>query len=212
MMRLMPLVLIFSFCGCARYEFDVLEPPEFATHVGRKKETATDILREPLEYHMRAYEGRLVMNVFNTTEEPIELLGDQSFVVDAEGESHPLPSSVIAPKAYVKLILPPLRPYYPAEPRFGFGVGIGISSYHHRHFHHRHHRGPRFRHFVEPGMGEDLNAADLATGSGTYFYAYDPGSLFWEWEGEEIVRLRLTYRQGKGEPFYHEFVIRRVKV
>ena len=206
MMRFLPVVLLCCFCGCARYEFEVLEPPEFATRVGRKKETAADVRREPLDYHMRSYEGRLVMNIFNNEEQPIELLGDQSFVVDPEGESHPLASAVIAPQAYTKLILPPLRPYYRAEPSFGFGIGIGVSHYdHHHHHHHGHDRGPRFRQFFEPLMtGEEA--------SRTYFYQYDPASLYWEWEKESAIRLRLTYRRQNDEIFHHDFVIRRVKV
>jgi hypothetical protein len=204
MMRLMPVVLLSIFCGCARYEFEVLEPPEFRTHVGRTKQTATDVRREPFDYHMRAYEGRLVMNVYNNDEEPIELLGDHSFVVDPEGESHPLSGAVIAPKAYVKLILPPLRPYYRTEPRFGFGLGIGVSHYDfHRHHHHRHFRGPRFRQSLEPEVW------DMGR---TYFHVNGPASLFWEWEGESTIRLRLTYRRQNDETFFHEFVIRRVKV
>jgi hypothetical protein len=203
MMRLFPVILLFSFCGCARYEFEVLEPPEFATHVGRKKETAADVRREPLDYHMRAYDGRLVMNIFNNDEQPIDLLGDQSYVVDPDGESHPLPSAAIAPDAYIKLIFPPLRPYYPREPHFGFGIGIGVSHFHHNH--HRHFRGPRFRHFFDPDMTG-------TSASRTYFYQYDPGTLYWAWEKESAIRLRLTYRRQNDEIFHHEFVIRRVRV
>ena len=195
------LLVLCCLAGCTRYEFEVIEPPEFATHVGRKKESAADVRREPLDYHMRAYEGRLVMNVFNNEDQPIELLGDQSYVVDPEGESHPLLSASIAPDAYIKLILPPLRPYYRSEPHFGFGIGVGFSHYDF-HRHHHHYRGPRFRHSFDP---------DVLDPARTYFTIQDPGSLFWEWEGESTIRLRLTYRRQNDETFHHEFVIRRVK-
>ena len=200
MMRLMPLLFISFLVGCARYEFEVLEPPEFATRVGRKTGTAADIRREPLDYHMRAYEGRLVMNIFNTDDQPIELLGDQSFVVDPEGESHPLLTATIAPNSYIKLILPPLRPYYRSEPRFGFGIGVGFSHYHGP-YPHRYYRGPGFRHYFDPLMPAPM-----------YLSAYDTGSPFWAWEGQSTVRLRLTYRRQNDELFHHEFVIQRVKV
>lgn len=205
MMRFIPLVVLCCLCGCARYEFEVLEPPEFATRVGRSTETTADIRREPLDYHMRSYEGRLVMNIFNTTEEPIELLGDESYVVDPEGESHALSrAAVIAPDAYIKLILPPLRPYYPREPRLGFGIGIGVSHYDfHRHRHFHRYRGPRFRHFFDPDMLDPAR---------THFSINQPLSYFWDWDGEGTIRLRLVYQLENGETFNHEFVIRRVRV
>src|SRR5882762_9338797 len=117
--------------GCTRYEFDLAAPPDLATHIGRDKESV--VKRDELEYRMQAVESRLLMFVVNSTDDPIELIGQESTAVDPAGQSHSFHSQSIAPHSYVKLILPPMRPYYRAGPTFGLGLGIhaygGHSSY-----------------------------------------------------------------------------------
>src|SRR5438046_10452514 len=73
---------------------------------------------------MQAVESRLLMFVVNSTDDAIELLGPESTAVDSAGQSHPFRSQSIAPHSYVKLILPPVRPYYRSGPTFGIGLGI----------------------------------------------------------------------------------------
>ena len=84
---------------------------------------------DPLEYRLRSYENRLVVNVFNPTPDPVTLAGERSYVVAPNGQSHPLRGQTIAPDTFVKMILPPMRPYYrESGPNIGFGLGVGISS------------------------------------------------------------------------------------
>ena len=192
---LLPFLLLSTLAGCARYEFDVIEPAELATHVGRNKDTQAVVQREPLTYVMRAVEGRLVMHVENNTDTPIELLGGRSYVVDPGEQSHPLPTMAIAPDSYVKVVLPPMRPYVRPSPSIGFGLGVGISSVHGR------------RSSVGTGVGVGYGTG----GGGPVYLADGPGNIYWDWEGETPVRLRLTY-QREDESFVHDFVIRRVKV
>src|SRR5688572_7335810 len=123
--------------GCASYEFDLIHPPQHASHIGEDLDRLVTI--DPLEYRMRTVENRLVMRIYNTTDEPIQLRGDQSVVVEPEGESHPLRGQTIAPGSFLKLIFPPIRPrVYDSDPNFGVGFGVGVGGYHHQH-HHRPH-------------------------------------------------------------------------
>src|SRR6266566_4763282 len=115
-------VLLLLAGGCAKYEFDLMEPADLAAHIGRDKETI--VKRDELEYRMQAVESRLLMFVVNSTDDAIELIGQESTAVDPAGQSHPFRSQSIAPHSFVKLILPPMRPYYRAGPTFGFGLGI----------------------------------------------------------------------------------------
>src|SRR5437762_12422375 len=98
-------ILLLLAGGCTRYEFDLAEPPDLATHIGRDKETI--IKRDELEYRMQAVENRLLIHVVNPTDDAIELIGPQSTAVDPAGQSHPFRSQTLAPHSYVKLILPP---------------------------------------------------------------------------------------------------------
>src|SRR5256885_6210804 len=79
--------------GCARYEFDLVQPPDLATHIGKDKESV--IKRDELEYQMQAIESRLLMWVVNSTDDAIELLGPESTAVDPAGQSHPFRSQSI---------------------------------------------------------------------------------------------------------------------
>src|SRR3954471_5150052 len=99
--------------GCAKYEFDLTEPADLARHIGREGETV--LHRDELEYRFQSVDNRLLMHVVNATEDQIELIGPESTVVDPRGQSHPFRAQAIAPRSYIKLILPPMRPYYRAE-------------------------------------------------------------------------------------------------
>jgi hypothetical protein len=175
--------------GCARYEFDLVEPADLATHIGRDKDSI--LKREELEYRMQAVDSRLLMYVVNSTDDAIELIGPESTAVDPAGQSHPFRSQSIAPHSFVKLILPPMRPYYRAGPTFG--LGVGIHAY----------RGGRYPYgagFYDPFWDEPA-----------YFAVVDEtDTLFWNWEGESDARVRLTFRRGR-EVFHHNFLFRRRK-
>jgi hypothetical protein len=61
---------------------------------------------DPLEYSMRTVDNRLVVRVFNPTDDAIELVGPRCSVVDPDGQSHPLRTQSIAPGSFIKLIFP----------------------------------------------------------------------------------------------------------
>jgi hypothetical protein len=110
--------------GCTRYEFDIVQPPQFAQLVG----TDNDALLQlgPLSYRLRAVEGHLVVRIYNPTAQPIDFLGAESYAVDPQGQSHSLTGQVIAPESFIKLILPPMPPDRPANgPIISFAFGSG---------------------------------------------------------------------------------------
>lgn len=177
--------------GCARYEYDIVQPQDLAQRVGRAPVTFPI---EDLEYRLQTSSNRLVMLIYNRGDEPIKLLGDESYVVDPRGESHPLTERLIAPDSFIRLILPPQRARVRTRgPTFGVGVGLGYSRYHRRRGFHGGGYYP-----YEPGP--------------YYSTVYDPNDpTFWEWNGEKRVRLMLMFERGD-ERFSDEFVFHRRRV
>jgi hypothetical protein len=175
--------------GCARYEYDITRPAELAAHIGSK--AYTTFQRDLFEYRMRAAEDRLVVEIQNQTDDPIQLLGDRSSVVDPDGQSHPLRSQPIAPRSFVKLIIPPYRPVVRQEgPTFGIGVGTYGDRRHH------------------PEGFEEIDSYDRQP---QYMTVVEDNALYWDWKGEGQVRMMLTFER-KEQMFTQEFVIRRVKM
>jgi hypothetical protein len=190
----LPILLLLLATGCARYEFDLIEPPDLAQHISRDRESI--FKRDELEYQLQSYDNRLVMRIVNPTDEAIELIGPESFVVDPNGQSHPLRSQSIAPHSYIKLILPPLRPYYRTGPSFGIGIGVSAS------------RGYGRRYW--PGYRDPFY--DPFYDSPRYMVLYDESdTTYWSWEGETEARVRLTFRRNN-QLFHHNFLFRRKKV
>ncbi|MGB7159311.1 MAG: hypothetical protein WBD40_14680 [Tepidisphaeraceae bacterium] len=184
--------LLFLIIGCARHEYDIVEPPEFAGHVGTKADTITVL--DPLAYRWRTVDNRLVVRIANLSSEPIQLLGDASTVVAPSGRSHPLPSQTIAPNSFARLILPP-RPPRAGNSRTTFGVGVGV-------------RVDR-REFGFPD--HPLDDDDDALVEPRYLFVQSGEALFWDWEGETDVRLTFVYQRGE-QSFRHEFLVRRKRV
>ena len=90
-MRTFPLIFLLLLAGgCARYEYDLVEPPDLAAHIGRDAQTI--IKRDELEYRMQVVDNRLLMYVVNSTDDQIDLIGAQSTAVDPAGQSHPFRS------------------------------------------------------------------------------------------------------------------------
>ena len=199
--------IVFASGGCARYEYDLVEPREYTRHVGRNVDSVVEI--DPLTYRLRSVDNRLVMRVYNNTDDSIELLGDKCSVVDPDGQSHPLRSMSIAPKSFIKVIFPPPRPYvYDTSPTFGVGVGYGMrvdalpgpppeGLPDRRDFHtHENAWNPYFR--DEPRyLAAAVDDSD--------------NSYYWEWKGVGESRVNLVYRRGDSE-IRHAFVFRRVKM
>jgi hypothetical protein len=193
--------------GCARYEYELVEPREQTRHVGRSVDAVAEI--DPLTYRLRSVDNRLVMRVYNNADGSIELLGDRSSVVDPNGQSHPLRSMSIAPHSFIKVIFPPPRPYvYDTSPTFGVGVGYGVrvdaipgpppeGLPDRRDFHmHENAWNSYFR--DEP---QYLAAAVIE----------DSDSYYWTWKSTGEARINLVYRRGESE-IRHAFVFRRVKM
>lgn len=186
--------------GCTRYEYDIVQPPDLARHIGKNADATVTI--EPITYRMRTVDNRLVVRAYNDSDQPIELLGAKSSVVDPGGQSHPLPigrgGQTIEPRSFVKLILPPPRPrVYDSGPTFGFGIGMHAHHFHHHH----HHRHRPHRMYVDPYPHEPR-----------YFAVYDENDpTYWDWRGVGEARLTLTYRRGE-EEFRHAFTFRRQKM
>jgi hypothetical protein len=187
------LTTLFLLAGCAHYEYDLTSPPDLSRHIGTKSDEV--IQRDPLEYRLRTAEDRLVMSIFNPTDDPITLLGDRSYVVAPSGQSHPLRNQTIAPHTFVKLILPPMHAYYrDTGPTFGIGFGLS-SGYGYRGFRHY---DPFFHGFYDYGYPR-------------YISYYDPSdATYWNWEGETDVRLHLVFERDK-KNFSQDFTFHRKK-
>ena len=185
--------LFIACSGCARYEYDLVEPADLACHIGRGEETAVRL--GDVDYRLVSYDNRLVIRIINPTDLALELLGEESFVVDPHGESRPLRGVTIAPDSFAKVIFPPLREYvYDPGPRLGIGFGIGISSAVGR-------RGA-----VGSGLGGGVYD------SPRYLGVRDDGRYHWDWDGESSVRVRFSYRfRDEQRTFHHDLVFRRVK-
>ena len=185
------LTLGFVLClatGCARYEYDIVSPADLQAHIGTKSDTTTTV--DPLIYRWRTVDNRLVVRIFNPTNDPIQLLGEKSTVVAPTGESHPLRGQTIAPQSHAKLILPPRRPrVYNRGPTFGVGVGMRVDA--------RDRGYPYYNdHLDEP----------------RYLAVYDDdNALYWDWNGQTEIRLTLVYQRNE-ELLRHQFVIRRRKM
>ncbi|MGB7159310.1 MAG: hypothetical protein WBD40_14675 [Tepidisphaeraceae bacterium] len=181
--------LVFLVVGCARYEFDIVAPPDLAAHIGARSDAVTNL--DPLVYQWRAVDNRLVVRIFNPTNDPIELVGEKSTVVSPDGQSHPVMGQTIAPQSYAKLILPPMRPsraYDPWGPSYSGGAGIEVDG--------RRRAGYPVH---EPYAGQPR-----------YLTVYD-ADAYWDWKGETDVRLILVYQRGD-QPLRHDFTIHRRKM
>jgi hypothetical protein len=183
------LLLVLFLTGCARYEYQLVEPAQFTGHIGSQADYVATL--DPLEYRFRSVSNHLVIQIFNPTEETIQLRGSESYVVDLNGQSHPLRSLSIAPHSYGKVIVPPPRPVVQETgPTIGFGVGTSI------------------------GMRDDRRALDRDefVDRPRYLAVYDEeDSYYWDISGEGALRMRLTY-QRKEKAFSDDFLIRRVMV
>ncbi len=176
--------------GCATYEFQLVQPETLTRHVGSKEETSFTL--DDLVYHMQAIEGRMVMRIENPGDVPVLLDGQRSSVVDSKRQSRPLRGQSIAPRSFVKLIFPPLRARYRAEPTIGIGFGVGVSRFHHGGYY----AGYAGDFYDEP-LYLDQVSGDEATN--------------WDWEGETTVRIHLAFQRGD-KPLQHEFEFKRQKM
>jgi hypothetical protein len=178
--------------GCTRYSYELVNPPELRRTI-EAGAPAVVMPLGPLVYELQTAEDRLVMTIRNEADGAVKLVGGDSYAVDPSGESHPLPTRTIAPRAVTKLIFPPLGPVQRPGPVVGFGVGVRAG----------HGAGP----------GADF-ADDFGPAGDPRYYSAAAGdpALFWEWSGTAgTIRLRLAYEGPDGKRFAHEFEFARRK-
>lgn len=178
---------LFLCLGCSHYEYDLVQPPDMAGHIGTKADLISK--REPLEYRFISLEDRLVVRVYNPTDTQVNLLGGSSSVIDPSGQSHPLRSQAIPPGSFVKVILPPIRPQLgPSGPTLGIGIGVAGGRFH--------------RGFAESEIIDEPR----------YYTLYDEGdTTYWTWDGETNVRLILSYQRNE-KNFSDTFELHRKKM
>ena len=110
-MRLAIMLSLFL-CGCARSNSTPRRQGSSGPiRVGNDRDVR--LSDAPLQYRLRADEGHLIVWIENPTADSIELIRDQSQVVDQEGMAHPIRGRTIGPGSSVKEIFPPLAE--PAE-------------------------------------------------------------------------------------------------
>jgi len=178
--------------GCAHYEYDLVQPVALTAHIATKADTVVRV--DPLEYRLRTVDNRLVVQVFNQTDDDVQLLGERSSVVDPEGQSHPLRGGPIPPHSFLKLILPPMRPQvYDSGPTWGLGVGVGVG------------RSERRDPFYDPAMAGFHDEP-------RYLSIHDENDTrYWDWNGEGDARLSLVFQRA-GSEFKQDFAFRRRKM
>jgi hypothetical protein len=180
--------LLLACGGCATYEFDILQPPTQNRRISTDSENRLAI--DPLEYRLRASEGRLIMLIFNPTGDTIELLGSKSSVVDPSGQSHPLRDRAIAGDSFIKEILPPYRPHLvEPEPSYGVAVNgmVGAAD--------------------QPGYVRPRGYGAYPSGLDAYD---DASAYFWDWDDQTDVRMNLVFDRS-GKTFEQSLVFHRVK-
>lgn len=184
---------LLSAAGCARYQYVLLEPGSGEQAVQKKKWLV--VPQDPVTYRLGTEDGRLVVRIANTTDEPIRIIGDRSYAVDPEGETHPIGGGTIAPHAYTHIVLPPPPRIYRGYTNYhGFGWGYG-----------RWHR-----------------PYGWAYGGGYPYGWYDPwyepstytvevyGPYHWDWK-TGTVRLHLAFERGENR-FEQSLAVLRRKV
>lgn len=177
--------------GCAKYEYQILRPAEVAGHIGK---SPVEVKLDPLVYKMQSYDNHLVVQVFNLTEEPVEIVGERSNIVTPDKRSIPIASQSIPSGAHVKLVLPPVRTdIQPTGPALHIGFGMQGDA-----------------------AGVQKKTVDVASVSPVaqeqrVVYLVDlDDSDYWDWDGQTDVTLILTCRQGD-KFFKQAFVFHRVK-
>jgi hypothetical protein len=174
--------------GCARYEYVLVQPPQFTRSITEER---TRITYSPMEYEFAEEDDHLMMAVINPSQEPVRIVESKSFLVSPDGESHPLPGSLIAPRSYKALLLPPESAAYRASPSFSIGFGVG-------------------NYWGGPHFGTGFGYHDYIYGGPAHYYPVNAPN-FWPWDTGP-VRMRLSFEQGTTNAFAHDFLLERRKV
>jgi hypothetical protein len=181
--RISSILVLALAAGCRPATFDLQSPVAAVI----TSEGPFAFSAPPLRYELQASEDRLVIKIWNDTDETILLQGAESAVVDPDGRSHPLQSQTMAGHSFVKLILPPPRPWGTGGP---VAFEFGMSDYP---------AAACGNGYADAGTANPVPAEPIET--------YD-SPIYWNWTGPEPVRLELVYRRGEAT-FTQRFVIRK---
>jgi hypothetical protein len=184
-------------CGCKHFEYRIVQPANAAQTIG--KQTIT-VPYDPLEYRFTRPDDYISMRVANPTDDPITLLSAKSYILDPEGETHPLQNRTIAPHSYVRMTLPPTARVYSPSYAGGLGLGFGYG------FHDPLLFNGRFGYpYYYPyyGLSDPFYYAPPV-------YVQQITPYDWEWKQGE-VHLKLEYERA-GKNFVHNLVFERRRV
>jgi hypothetical protein len=179
------LFVVVILTGCAKHEYVITQPSEFA---GRLTKQERDIAREPVLYHLVDQSSRVGIRIENTTDQPITLKGNDSYVVTPWGESQPMRGVTIAPHTWSAFTIPPLERRYYGGSGMSFGLGIGTWG------------------------------GNTATGVGVGYSPYDDvpyasDVVAWQWkDGAVQVHVVLEPKDDPAGRAEHDFTIERRKV
>jgi hypothetical protein len=172
--------------GCVSYQYRVVQP---AAAVPPVREQPVTIHYDPLDYRLYPYHDRLTMHVSNPTEDRIVLQGNRSFVVDPQGESHPIRDRVLGPHSYTQFLFPPIPFAYAYPDYWAYGPGWGWGWY-----------GPWYGPgWYGPGWWGGW------WGPPPVSYAQVTTPYDWTWK-QGPARLKLTYERA-GKTFEHDWEI-----
>jgi hypothetical protein len=116
------LLLAFVAAGCRTYEYQILEPPNLSQTISKQPVV---VHYDPLDYRFARRQGYLGMRIINPTDDRIILVGDRSYVVDPNGQSHPIRGRVIGPHSFTEMLLPQTPQTYQQVipyPYYGYGL------------------------------------------------------------------------------------------
>jgi hypothetical protein len=172
-------------CGCATYQYRVTQPPG----VPEVKDGQQVVVHyDPLEYRLSKDHDRLLMQIFNPTDDRVVLVGSRSYVVDPRGESHPLRDRILGGHSFTWILLPP-QPMTYAYPGYGGGWGPSWGWY-------------------APYPGPWYGGAYFWSPPVYYAQVYTPYD--WDWKTGP-VRLRLTYERDNKFSEQNFEILREVK-
>jgi hypothetical protein len=171
--------------GCKTYVYRVVQPAQASRMVIADRPLT--IHYEPLDYSFHRDHDRLVMHIINPTDDRLTVQGNRSYVVDPQGESHPLRARVIGPHSHAVLLLPP--PPITAQTVGGYGPGWGWGG------------GWGWGWGWGPGIYNGFYGDWFYGPPVTYYTMVTPYD--WKWK-EGPVRLRLSYER-EAKTFAHDF-------
>jgi hypothetical protein len=181
-------VFALSTAGCAKYEFNIVQPTTPQPIVGTDQQTQLKI--DPLNYGLQSRDGRLVMTISNPTSDDIQLLGSKSQLIDPDGITHPLLDQTIVAGSSVTQIFPPFHTQPDSPPTdVPFETSGAFAS----------NDQPGY---IQARGYEDSPSPPTPPGN--------TGVYNWQWNGQTDIQLTLAYSRGKNT-FQHSFAFHRIK-